>query len=321
MKKWMVGIACLAAALLVVLGIWRFRAGRPAAGKAAGKLELRARMVDEDAPRPVEPTLALQVNEGAEATVFAGNPVWFTVGTANGAAANEIAASRVLAARLARLPADDPDRERLRADYERRKAPAEIALGDAAHPWTDAVQLQLVDDQGAQHPLPFAVRVLGNPAPTVSLNAVQTAQAVFGSEAVSAGPGTYAVAACLGPTGAWKSRVCSDAVKLTVAAADRLTAEQHRAADRQGARFAFLAGDPQLLETYGRRLVAADPGSIAGHMYLGEAQFRRQKWAEAMQEFTTANTQFALQHPNALERPRFLLARISQLMEKTPEGK
>jgi hypothetical protein len=318
MKKTLVIVVAVLAYLAIAVGLWHFfRAGHGASRAAP---ELRAMMRDEDAPRPIEPSIALQVNEDAAATVFAGAPVWLTVGVDNAAAADEIAAARVLSERLTRLPANDPGRERLRAARDRRAAPANITLGDAAHPWTAAIQFVARDGQG-ERPLAWLLQPLGSPDGVVQLDAAASARANFGAASTQGSPGAYSIVACLGATGTWRGRVCSEPVQLTVLERPaRLTPEQQAALNRQGARFALLAGDAVALEYYGRKLVAADPDSIDGRMYLGEASYRQAKWEQALQEFAAARSSFDRRHPDALERPRFLVARINQLMEKLSHG-
>lgn len=321
MKKTITILVFVIVAGAVVAGWFHWRGRRRSPTRMP---ELRAMMRDEDAPRPIEPSLALEVNEHPEAAVFPGTPVWFTVNANNTAAINEIAAARVLAAKLARLTADvaqgkgsPQELQRLRAVYEQRRAPAAIKLGDATHPWTAAVQFQVSDEKGGKQALGFEVKPLGNPTGAVELDAVNATEANFGTAAANALPGIYSIVACLGATGSWQGRVCSDPVKLTVLArAEQLTPEQQQALDRQRARFGLLVGDYQAVENYGRRLVGADPSSIAGHIYLGEAKFGQQKWSEALEEFTSARAEFHRQNPNAQEPPQLLNARINQLLEK-----
>lgn len=322
MKKIIVGTFVLfLAAGAVVAGWFHWRARHRARARVP---ELRAMMRDEDAPRPIEPSLALQVNEGAEATVFPGTPVWFSVNANNAAAINEIAAARVLAAKLARLTADaaqgkgsPQELQRLRAVYEQRRAPASIRLGDTAHPWTAAVQFLVGDEKGGEQPLSFEVKPLGNLSSTVELDAVNSTEASFGTGSANVIPGVYSIIACLGATGWWQGRACSHPVRLSVLARpERLSPEQQEALDRQSARFGLLVGDYQAVENYGRELVGADPRSIPGHIYLGEAEFGQQKWSEALEEFTTARAEFNRQHPDAVEHPQMLNARINQLLEK-----
>jgi hypothetical protein len=322
MKKLIVSMLVLLVAVGAVVGAWFFWRGRrrtPSRGP-----ELRAMMRDVDAPRPIEPSIGLQVNETREATVFSGTPVWFTVNANNTAAINELAAAPVLAAKLAALTEDvaqgkasPRELERLRAVYEQRRAPATIRLGDAARPWTAAVQFLVRDEKGSEQPLSFEVKPLGNLSSTVELDAVNSTEASFGTASANVIPGTYSIVACLGATGSWQGRVCSGPVKLSVLARpEHLTPEQQEALDRQSARFGLLVGDYQAVENYGRKLVGTDPSSIPGHIYLGEAKFGQQKWSEALEEYTTARAEFNRQHPDAVERPQLLNARINQLLEK-----
>lgn len=320
MKKFIVGILVLFVVGGGVVAAWLFRRHRA----RSRVLELRAMMRDEDAPRPIEPSVALQVNEDKEATVFPGTPVWFTVNANNAAAINEIAAAGALAEKLARLTEDaakgivsPAERDRVKAAYERRRAPSKITLGDATHPWTRAVQFFVRDEKGSEQPLSLELKPLGDVPPVVELDAVNSAEASFGTVSANVLPGTYSIVACLGATGSWQGRVCADPVKLTVLARpEQLSPQQQLALDRQSARFGLLAGDNQAVEKYGRELMAADPRSVGGHFYVGEAKFRQGNWSEALEEFTTARSEFRRQNPNAVEHPQFLNARINQLLAK-----
>jgi hypothetical protein len=318
MKKVLVVMFVLLVVVGAVVAAWVYRRHR-----VRGPLhEMRAYMRDEDAPRRIEPSLALRVNEAREASIFVGTPVWFSVGVDNAAAINEVAAAGALSDRLGRLTEDaakgivsPQELDRVKAAYERRRAPAKINLGDAARPWTTAVQFFVPDRKGGEKPFSLGLKPLGDVALAVQLDAVTSAQASFGTASATVLPGTYSIVACLGATGSWQGRVCSDAVKLTVLArAEQLSAEQQLALDQQGARFAMLAGDHQPLEKYGRELVAADSRSIEGHFYLGEAKFRQSNWSEALEEFTTARAEFRRQHPH--DQSQFMNARINQLLEK-----
>jgi hypothetical protein len=49
-------------------------------------------------------------------------------------------------------------------------SPGHFALGDDAHPWTEAVQLLLRDSQGAECPFSIPVRRMGDPPGVVALD-------------------------------------------------------------------------------------------------------------------------------------------------------
>jgi hypothetical protein len=308
--------AALLLLCLCAVGTWYFLRHRHRASQALP--ELRAMMRDEDAPRVIEPSIALDVNETADTKVWSGAAVWFSVGANNAAAANEIASAQALQSKLERLPANAPGKERLRAVWQQRANPAKITLGSAAHPWTEAIQLLVRDASGGERPLGIPLQLLGSPVAVVELDAYTAVRANFGATSLPLPAGTYAIVACLGATGSWQGKICSEPASLTVAdPPQRLTKEQEVAADEQSARLALLAGNPQALDEYGHKLVAADPDSVSGHMYLGEASFQRGKWDDALREFTTARGQFGERHPKALEPPQFLNLRINQSMEKS----
>jgi len=327
MKKKLIGFVVLLL-LLIGLGIG-FRVWWHA-HRATGKLpELKAVMADEDEPRPIEPSLAIQVNEEREATVFAGSPVWFQVDAANEAAMNDAAGTQELARKISRLQAAAaqgharPDQlKQAMGDYQKRTAASTITLGDASHPWTNSVQFVLRDPAGGESPLTLALKVLGSPPQSAALDLVNTAEAVFGISSAQMAPGTYSIAACLGETGSWHGRVCSDAVKLTVEVRpERLTADEHLALDRQKARYGLEAGDYDAVEVYGRDLIKSNPNSVPGHMYLGDAAFGKENAELALREYLTASAQYDKQYPNAQEQPAYLISRISQLIEKSNGAK
>lgn len=160
------------------------------------------------------------------------------------------------------------------------------------------------------------------PAPQpVELDETTSAEVSFGTASASLAPGTYLGQACLGATGTWKGRECSTPVRLTVLERpQQLTPEQEIAIARRTGRYGLRAGDLQALETAGQRLLAADPGSIPGHMYVGEAKFRQGQWEDALREFTAARTQSKRRHPNLLDNPVALDLRISQILDKLGAG-
>jgi hypothetical protein len=183
------------------------------------------------------------------------------------------------------------------------------------------VQLFVRDAQGAEHALNIPVRRLGNPVGVVELDAYSSARANFGAAAADAAPGVYSVVACLGQTGSWKGRACSVPLRLTVEAAPaHLVPEQQLLADQRSGRFALLAADPAGLEQAGRKLIAANALEAAGHMYLGEARYLQSNWTEALAEYTTARICFHRSHPGAAEPPRFLDARINQIVTRQDGG-
>ncbi|SPE39689.1 exported hypothetical protein [Candidatus Sulfopaludibacter sp. SbA3] len=318
MKK----ILAAAAVLLLGIGAWSAWTVRRHLRHSAQRATVpHAMMFDEDAPREIVPSVSLQVNEELAATVPAGTPLWFTVGINNAAAINELSAAQALATRLAHIAKDAPDRRRLQTDYDRRSRPATIALGDAARPWTEAVQLLMRDAQGGERALTIPVRRMGDPAGVVALDAYSSARANFGVAEADAPPGIYSVVACLGLTGSWHGRACSPPVRLTVEARPpSLAPDRQSVVDRRSGRFALIARDAGGLEQAGRKLIAADAGDVEGHMYMGEARYLQSRWTDALAEFATARNGFRRSHPGAGEPPRFLDVRISQILNRLDAG-
>jgi hypothetical protein len=330
MKRMVIAAAALAfvAVSVLVLGLvvwagvrylWPGLSSQTAAGR---RPSLRAVMKDEDAPRPLVPSLALQVNEAREATVFAGTPVWFHVNVVNAAAMNDAAGTRVLGAKIERLkarPGTVPPAElqRLEEAQRRRTTRAPIRLGDDEKPWTAAVQLLSRDGKGGEAPLGMTLEPLGSEPGSVELDGTNAARSELGTTSAGIAPGTYSIVACLAATGSWRGRSCSGPVKLTVSAMPgALSPAEQLALDRQRARFALRTGDSVAVERYGRKLVEAHPASLPGHVYIGEALFVQGRWEEALQEFLTARAEFDRQQPHAVDRPQYLNARINQLLDR-----
>ena len=179
------------------------------------------------------------------------------------------------------------------------------------------MQFVVRDAQGGERPFGVPLKLLGAEPGMAQLDAVASVQAIFGTASANAPAGKYSLVACLGATGSWQGRTCSEPVTLTAQyRPPALTTEEEEAVTRQGGRFGLLAGDPQLLNEAGRKMVAADRGSVTGHLYLGEAGFLEGKWSEAIQEFTTARRERSRSYPNALEPPLFLNARINQALAR-----
>jgi hypothetical protein len=306
------------------LGIWRWWHWSHATGKLP---ELRAVMMDEDEPRPIEPSLSLQVNEEHEATVFVGTQVWFQLDAANTNAMNDVAGTRVLAVKIEHLKqeaaqgtANSAALQRALADYQKRTASTTITLGDASHRWTDAVQFLLRDPAGSEKPLPLALKQIGYQSNIAQLDTIKTVQAAFGIASADMEPGTYSIVACLGATGSWQGRACSQAVKLTVEPRPgKLAADQQLALDRQKAHYGLEAGDYDAIESYGRELVKANPKSGPGHLYMGEAALGKNNTDLALREFVTARALYKRQNPDAVEQPVYLNLRIGELLKERQE--
>jgi len=322
MKKLFAALVVFVAVVLFAVGIWRWRR----ASRATGKLpELRAMMKDEDAPRPLEPSLALRVNEEKETTLFTGTPLWFQVNANNANAINDLAGTQILESKVKRLKeeiarqqATPETLQRATADLQKRHAASTITLGDPTHPWTEAVQFFVRDEKGGEKPLGLALNPLTVPSGPAELDTVRTAQAEFGTASAGLAPGAYAVVACLGATGSWQGKTCSEPVKLTVAdQSGNLTTEQQMALDRQKARYGLRSGDFDAVENYGRELLAADPASCPAHVYLGQAALGRNKPEVALREFVTARALYDGQKREGAEPPAYLNAMINQLLESS----
>jgi hypothetical protein len=286
--------------ILVLAGMWYAWHGRR---NVEPLPRLRSMMLDEGAPRPLNPSVALQINDAQEAAIFTETPLWLTVGINNPAAVNEASAAQ---ARSKKEPAQ-----------AQNKQPRIITIGDATRPWNTAIELIIPDGYGGVLKLQTLMPSPGSSSPTIELNSMTSAEAVYGTVSAHLAPGDYTITAWLGETGSWKGRVSSNTVKLKVVS--RPTAfspEQELEIARQTGRFGLLAEDPQSLETSGSRMLAADENSIQGHIYVGEAMYLQGKLEEALEQFTMARSEFTRQHPNAYERPKALNARISQILEK-----
>lgn len=281
--------AILSGVVVLVLGagaaLWRF--GWLTWGGSETASGPVAIMRDESTPRKMEPSLVVLVNEAEHATVAGGTPVWITVGVSNRAAANEVAAGRG------------------GAGSER---PGAIKLGDAQHPWSGAVRIQVLDARGAQA-AGLSLHRLGQEESIVKIDAANSADVTFGAASVEAAAGTYSVTACLGAIGEWKGEVCSAPAQLTVVARGEATPQQ-------GARFALLAGDAAGMEAYGRKLIDAERDSISGLVYMAESSFRRGNWAEALERFQAARAAHARRKAAGAEPPLFILARMRQIRSK-----
>ncbi len=324
MKKLIGFLVLLLLAAGLVLGIylwWR-------SSRSTGKLpELRAVMKDEDEPRPIEPSLALQVNEDHEATIFVDTPVWFQLDAANSNAINDTAGTLVLVAKIQHLTSEmakgnprPAALQRAQDDLKKRTAPSTITLGDASHHWTDAVQFLVRDGAGGEKPFPLDLKPVGDQQTMFKLDTVRTVQANFGNASAGIAPGTYSIVACLGATGSWNGRTCSDAVKLTVEQQPaKLAPEQQLVLDRQKARYGLLSDDYDAVGRYGQELVKADPKSGPGHIYLGEAALGNDQSDIALREFVTARALYKREQPVAGEQPVYLNLRIGRLLKERQE--
>ncbi len=313
-------LAVVAGAIVAGYFVWRSRqASKPRA-------ELRAYMQDEDADLPSRPSVALTVNNSEEPLVVSNAPVLLTVGVTNPRAVDRAASLESLGERiknLSALPQTPGTAKRLKLasdDYQRKLHAPPLTLGDTGHAWSDSLQL-LVRTGSTEAPLPFAVRLLQPAvAGAMSVGAANSVDVTYGSAAASFAPGTYILVACLSASGTWKGKSCSEPVKIVVVAdAGLLTPEQQGAIEEQNARYALLTADWARLEQVAQALTARD--TVAGHIYLGDAKYGQKKWKEALAEYTAARRELGRRNPDRPEAPRYLNARITELIAIVYQGK
>jgi hypothetical protein len=306
---------------VIVAGYFVWRSQQASKPRA----ELRAYMQDEDADLPSRPSVALTVNGSEEPLVVSNAPLLLTVGVTNPRALERAASLQSLADKiknLSALPQTPGTTKRLKLasdDYQQRLHAPPLTLGDAGHAWSDSLQV-LVRTGSTEAPLPFPVRVLQPAvAGAVSVGATSSVDVTYGSAAASFAPGSYILVACLSATGTWKGKSCSEPVKIAVVAdAAQLTPEQQEAIDEQNARYALVTADWARLEQIAQALTARD--AVAGHVYLGDAKYGQKKWEEALAEYTAARRELALRSPDRLEAPRYLNARIIELIAIVYQG-
>lgn len=303
------------AGLLVVFAVEvyfgaRWWMGRQRAEAPAGRVSLK----DEDAAPAPEPALSVLVNERESAMVARGGPLWVTVAVTQRHASNVAAKLKLLRARLVRAAGDEEALKKTRASVAALEGAMRLRVGGAGRAWTEAVEVTLRPAAGGAETR-WALRVLAARASsadgTAMLDEESSAEAQLAPEAVLE-PGDYAVRACLGDSGAWKGRACSELARLTVvAAAEQLGAERLARVDGEAARVALLKKDWAELERRGRALLARD--AAAGHMALGDAYFGQEKWEPALAEYAAAR---GLWTKRGGEAPHALHIRMARLLEK-----
>jgi hypothetical protein len=282
----------------------------------------RVSQQDEDAAPAPEPAVALLVNGQPEATVVSGGPLYLTVSATGRHAVNVEAKVQLLRRRAERLAgqakrsaADEQALPRVRAAIAALEAASRLTLGDAAHSWTEAVQVKLRPLAGGGA-APWALRTLASPGAAgpgtaAVLDAQNSVEAQMVPASAAPAAGDYEAQACLGATGQWKGTACSEPVRISVVAEMGLTAVQRDELDRQAARAALLTGDWAELQRRGQALLARD--KVAGHTALGDAFFGQQRWAQALEHYTSARA--AYPRRNGVEAPHALNLRISRLLE------
>ena len=322
MKKTITVVALVVACGLAG-GIYWWGAKWVLARLAPAAVELRATQQDEDAAPAPEPSVSVQVNGSADAVVARGGPLSVTVAATQRHAVNVESRLRLLRARAQWPGLDQQSLQRTQAAVAALEAAVQLRLGDAARPWTQAVQVTLRPLSGGE-PAPWALRKLTSQASGGAGKVAAPGLAVLDAESSAEvhftpepGPwaalqlGQYEVRACLTASGEWKGEVCAPPAQLTVVESEaRLTAEQRDAVDHCAARVALLAEDWTELERRGKALLARD--QVAGHQALGDASFGRKNWDEALTHYTAARAAWSRKNRDV---PRALNIRISQLLK------
>jgi hypothetical protein len=282
--------------------------------------ELRTTQQDEDAAPPPEPSVSIQLNGSEGATVARGGPLSVTVAAAHRHAVNIESRLRILRARAQRPGIGQQPLQQTRTAVAALETASRLQLGDAARPWTLAVQVTLRSLDGGD-PAPWALRILtsqassgaAKPPGVAVLDAESSAEVHLTPDP---GPwamlkaGRYEVRACLAPSGEWKATACSPPVQLTVVDSEsQLAAQQRDDVDRQAARVALLAADWAELERRGNALLPRD--KVAGHTALGDAFFGRQDWDRSLSHYTAARAAWPRSN---YEPPRMLNIRIARLL-------
>ena len=290
---------------------------------AAPPAELRATQQDEDAAPAPEPSVTVLVNGRADTLVVRGGPLAVTVAATQRHAVNVQSRLRLLRARELRPGLDPHSLQRTRASIAALEGAAQLRLGDAAHPWTQAVQVTLRPLAGGE-PVPWALRQLTSQASGGEGKIAAQGAALLDAESSAEvhltpelGPwsvlkaGVYELRACLTASGEWKGTSCSPPAQLTVVESEALlTAEQLDAVNHQAARVALLAKDWAELERRGKSLLARD--KFAGYTALGDAYFGQKNWDQALTHYTAARADWPAKNGDV---PRTLNFRISQLLQ------
>jgi hypothetical protein len=302
------------AALLVVLGVEVYFAARWWMGRerAAAPAE-RVSLKDEDAAPAPEPALSVLVNERESAMVMRGGPLWVTVGVTQRHAVNVAAKIRLLRGRQTKVAGDEPNKK-LQAAVAALEGAMRLKVGGGGRAWTEALEVALRPVAGGTETR-WALRVLAARPQggdgTAMLDEESSAEAQLAPETVLES-GDYVVRACLGDSGAWKGRACSELARLTVVGSvEQLGAEQRARMDAEAVRVALLKRDWGELERRGKAMMARD--AAAGRMALGDAYFGQEKWEQSLNEYAAAR---ALWTKRGGEAPHALHIRMARLLEK-----
>jgi hypothetical protein len=306
-------LAALVIGMLMMLGCGKCGADKtrdagktaPAAGEAkavpvSGERAEEAD-IEEPAPLPPTPDIALQINTSTELKLFQGTPLIIEVRLANQRASNVMFQNAVL---------------------EKAEDRSPLPIVQLGADWAKSIRFDIRREGGAEEPAwPFAI--LAKPEErAMALDGQTNPEVVWGlspEEAVKIAPGVYRITAILEAGGKdsklWQGRVESEPVVLTVQTrpAD-LSGAAAAEADLELASYWAQAGDWDKSLAAARDAATKDPKSIEAHSLAGDALSAKKDLDGAMTAYQAALKLFnESEEAKDYEPPDYLLRRISQI--------
>ena len=285
---------------------------------------------------PPIPDVALQIsdNDGEELTVYQGTPLVFSITLGNQRAMSAVLQNRAnelhrssLEARVARGEISRQQADHVLATLRQREIPV-IRLGQENAAWPQFLHFVLRQSDGKEEPLAWPLQLAKPPSTnSVTLDEKTTPQLAYFLEPPAAAQlpaGSFEVAAVLEvkndgalPSGAWRGRVESEPVKLTILPRPaHLTPAQEETLKLQFAYYYQAASDLGHALQSAQEALGAVPNSIPAQILVGQVKEAQGDPQGALESYQTAETQFYIQHPDSYEPPTYLIRKSMELRKK-----
>ena len=290
-------------------------------GLATGLL---AGCVGEDNPKPQPPALESPV---PTATVTISNPAQPTR-TGMPTSLEPVIALSANSSRDAELLQGWPlllEVSLMHPDYLNTSVAVEpVTVGTESKPWTGALSLEVVDEEGKSQSWPM--QPAGAPAGLVTLDseAFSTAYWMLGPEQTARlQEGAYTVAAHLDTSsfsGGWQGNLSSVPATIRVEKAPaRLSPEQESTRAQMLAGHASLLGKRSEAMSYLDELLADQPDNIGALEFKGDLLAEEGKASEALDAYNQAIKTFYEQNDDPQEAPTILAQKQHAMMDKLLE--
>lgn len=282
---------------------------------------------------PPVPDVALQIsdNDGDELTVYQGTPLVFSITLGNQRAMSAVLQNRAndhyrtsLEAKVASGKISRQQADHVLATLRQREIPV-IRLGQENAAWPQFLHFVLRQSDGKEEPLAWPLQLAKPPSTnSVTLDEKTTPQLAYLLEPLAAAQlpaGNFEVVAVLEvkddgalPSGAWRGRVESEPVKLTILPRPaHLAPAEEETLNLQFAYYYQAASDLAHALQSAQEALGAVPNSIPAQILVAQVKEAQGDLQGALESYQTAETQFYIQHPDSYEPPAYLIRKSMEL--------